>query len=80
MSSSTMRESGDLYASSKILAIAYTLAKSVYPTKFSGETILTKGKPLSIAILAAKAVFPEPFSPSRRSESSRRQGGHDIMG
>ena len=68
-SSSTIRERGDLYASSKILAMACTLAKSVKPTKFSGEIIFTKGNPLSIAILAAKAVLPEPFSPSRISDS-----------
>jgi len=65
ISSSTIRESGDLYASSKIFTIAEILACSEYPTKFSGEIILTKGKPLSIANLAASAVLPQPFLPSR---------------
>lgn len=63
MSSRTIILRGDLYASSKILAIACTLAKSVKPTNCSGDIILTKGNPLSIAIFAAKAVLPDPLSP-----------------
>ena len=39
-----------------------------YPTKFSGEIILTNGKPDFIPSYEASAVFPLPYAPDNRKE------------
>jgi hypothetical protein len=59
IASITITLNGDLYASLKTLLISFIFAFSEYPTIFSGDTSLIKGKSLELAILAANAVFPE---------------------
>lgn len=66
ISSKTIRDNGDLYASSNVLTIELILANSEYPTNFSGDITFTKGNKLSRANFAAMAVFPQPFLPSSK--------------
>eukprot|EP00982_Pelagococcus_subviridis_P015043 31376-Pelagococcus_subviridis.AAC.2 len=66
MSSRTMSDSGDLYASSKTLANAWHFPISDCPTIVSALTSFVNGNSLPIASVAASAVFPDPAAPSRR--------------